>query len=98
ECSFKLERRHDRRQTFREHRLARTRWTNQQNVVPHCNRDFQSSLRRHLSTYFFEIDTVMPGLSQDRVDVDLHRLGRCRGTELLNKTPSAAESHNRIDI
>src|ERR1044071_5335010 len=62
------------------------------------NRDLQSSLGRHLSTYFFEVDTVMPGLSQYRIDVDLHRFGWRRRSQLLDKAHSTAQIRNGINI
>src|SRR6185369_16384994 len=49
-------------------------------------------------TYFFEIDAVMPRLSQYRVDVDLHWFRRRWRAQLLNKTHSAAQIRNRINI
>src|SRR5215211_2807748 len=95
---LELQRRHDRRQTFREHRFAGTRWSNEQNVVSAGNRNLKGALRRHLSPNFLEVDVVMCGPAKYSVDVNFHRRRWLRGTQPSNELHRAAQIRNRIDI
>jgi hypothetical protein len=75
ERRFKFKRRHDRRQAFRQHRLARSWWSDQQYVMTTSDRDLQSTLRRHLPANLLEVDRVMPRACEYFCNVYLQRWG-----------------------
>src|SRR3954469_2706437 len=66
-------RRQDCRYTLRQHRLARPRWADHQDVVSTCARNFQCALGRHLTANVFEVNREMLYLTEYLLGIELNR-------------------------
>ena len=75
---FERHRRQHRRNTFREHRLARARRPDQQNVVASRAGNFQRSLRCHLSAHVAQIHRILARFRQHLLRVHHDRMKRFR--------------------
>ena len=71
---FEFQRRQNRRQTFCQHRLARTWWTDQQNVMAARGGNFQRPLGGLLAAHFAKINRVALIVNQHLRRVDPDRL------------------------
>src|SRR5215470_9990894 len=91
ECGIEFEWRHDRRETFRQHRLSRSRWTNQQDVVSAGARDLQRAFRRNLAAYLFEVDVEMLCLRENLRRLNAQRRWRRFRTQLGDQFYGAAK-------
>ena len=76
---FKRKRRQDGRHAFRQHRLARARRPDHQNVVTAGASNFQSSLGCLLPANIFKIHDIMLGFVQQTVTINFERLNSVSG-------------------
>src|SRR6476469_7701054 len=79
-CLCKLERRQDRGQTLRKHRLARSGRTDEQNVVPTGTCHLKSTLGGLLTTDLIKVQRVVGAVVADRRQIELVRLHLWRET------------------
>ena len=76
---FKRKWRQDGRHAFRQHRLARARRPDHQNVVTAGASNFQSSLGCLLPANIFKIHDIMLGFVQQTVTINFERLNSVSG-------------------
>ncbi len=73
---FEFERRKNRRHALGEHRFARARRTDEQDVMTAGSSYFDGALRMRLAAHFAKVIRVVIEVRQQRLGVNLQRQGR----------------------